>query len=45
MSDIEVDLERSNQEEYGQDGRADALSAVALILLAVGVAVFWVSGH
>ncbi len=36
---------KHNEEEYSKDGRADALSALALILLVVVLAVYWVAGQ
>lgn len=41
----DVDLSASNQENRTVDSRADAVAAVALIVLAVVVAVYWVSGQ
>lgn len=34
-----------SEEERRSDSRADAISAVLLVCIAVVVAVFWVSGH
>ncbi|WP_196221201.1 hypothetical protein [Sansalvadorimonas verongulae] len=42
---MDVDQNASNQENRTVDSRVDAVSAVALIILAVAVAVYWVSGQ
>ncbi len=34
-----------NEEKLGPDSKADAVSAIVLILMAVVIAVFWVSGQ
>ncbi|WP_281647209.1 hypothetical protein [Parendozoicomonas sp. Alg238-R29] len=45
MSHNDGSSDRCNQENRTVDSRADAISAVALILLAVVIAVYWVSGQ
>ncbi len=45
QSDKTVVTDENNQEQCGPDGRADAFSATALVLLVVVTAVFWVANQ
>jgi len=36
---------RISDEERDADGRADAISAVLLVAIAVAAAIFWIAGH
>ncbi|WP_283777722.1 hypothetical protein [Parendozoicomonas callyspongiae] len=40
-----MDQNSFNEEKTNQDSKVDAISAVALIVIAVVIAVFWVSGQ
>lgn len=34
-----------SEQESAADGRADAVSAILLVAIAVAIAVLWISGH